>query len=1345
MVAWSTDSNPHVPLNPGENRNLEISVTYETWDVMTSNMGGTRTENHSSAPAEGASVSWISESGDASISGHDLADGSGLCQATLTMGSSDAVVRAEVGYATGHSAYATLSVTAVPMPPSTPEWTYLYSESEYSLVNLAAEGSTELGPGEIRTIVGQVQEAVWDVWSDGFTEERRFNYTSCPSSVTLSFLLLEGDGSLAENQVTLVGTDWFSIPFTMGQSRSVVAVWLPDAVEPEASIDFTPSTYWGVPTDPSDWNHLRSEGNFYLGDLQVDGPTYDLEEGAERVIEGNLTWAGWEVWGDQYGNVEHRNESSSSVSGIEVNATVEQGDGQISTALSTTGANGEFTFRFTMGQSESRVVMSAPDGATNALDFTPPPSSTPVPEGSFLREERALAVTLSADDSLALEAGATSPLRAKVLVDTWEVWLDGAGMEELRNHASGPAIGAQVEYSVPLGPGSFAQTSATTDSGGEAAVDFAPGEGISTTRVLARFQGAEAMAELVLGSPQWTLQGTESELLLSLEAGAIPSAEIAATVQLRTWEIWGRNGETEVRHVALAPAVNAEVNFNSVTAVFATNPAATGTDGRVRCAYLSEAAEEVLVVANFAGLSASGTLWAPAAGGTGSGSHPGTGGSGSGGNSGPGDDPGTGNNPAPGGGGSNPEPSATAHPLHLRARVNRAAGGSGIFAETGGTSTAAQEVPQRFRAHFERDSFDADGNSQPPDNDIEEGSMAEYDERMAARAAEQWRLVGDVEFFDYITIPGTEGGGGDGPLIPASATPYEVYGPTQPQGEVDTILELAPASRILPFYEASPELRADPDFYWGGSAAPPGTGDPNELIGTMGFSRESWTPEQRLAYGQQFQGAFEGAVTARAAFVEGILPFVEWAEVWAQTDAPLPAGASRKFLLLAESTDKSGQKQQKLGSVTLSVDGDSEISGGTPLVQGLANFTAWVETTSDGAVRLKPPVARGKVNQMVLLPVEVVELSPKVKDKEGNDIEGSEKPNSGKPLTPFVEVDPHANKIAHREIKVKIGEALKDKKVTWTLEPLPDATPATIRGDWEQSPNHKDRFEASTAYGANGFNKVSQTTGETTIGADGHTAIRVNVPPIGFNQVRIKIQIEGVNTPIDLIDMEVPGVVVIDPGHGGNDSGAVGRTDNTVQEKDLALAYGLKLCDELIEKFEDEKRGLRIVMTRETTEDFVELNARAQVGRDEGADVLVSIHFNSAESTTARGTETFVERTAAEASSGNPGDNKNIEEDEALASALNATTLGAVMASDAGAVERGVKRAGKAVTRDGENYNGNTQDYHPVKACLIEVEFLSNETALDSVKLSGSTGETIKDAFAKDAATDIFDNILNQP
>ena len=380
-----------------------------------------------------------------------------------------------------------------------------------------------------------------------------------------------------------------------------------------------------------------------------------------------------------------------------------------------------------------------------------------------------------------------------------------------------------------------------------------------------------------------------------------------------------------------------------------------------------------------------------------------------------------------------------------------------------------------------------------------------------------------------------------------------------------------------------------------------------------------------------------------------------------------------------------------------------------------------------------------KENNLVLLPVEVVELSPKTKDEDGNEIAGSEKPNSGKPLTPFVEVDSNANKIAHREIKVKIGDGLKDKKVTWTLEALPGATPATIRGEWDHSPTHKDRFEASTAYGANAFRKVSQSSGETTVGADGHTAIRVNVPPIGFNQVRIKIQIEGMSTPIDLIDMEVPGVVVIDPGHGGTDSGAVGRTDDTVKEKDMTLTYGLRLREELVRKFAAEERGLQVKMTR-FADNFVELGDRAPYAKDYGADVFVSIHFNSSaprdDGTYPRGTETFAQS--------EPG-NVNLAEDRALAGAVNATTLAAVTASDAGAVDRGVKTANFAVVKDGENSNGNATDRYLVKACLVEVEFLSNETAMGSVRLPGGTGTAIMDAFSMGGANDIFSNILNQP
>jgi N-acetylmuramoyl-L-alanine amidase len=369
----------------------------------------------------------------------------------------------------------------------------------------------------------------------------------------------------------------------------------------------------------------------------------------------------------------------------------------------------------------------------------------------------------------------------------------------------------------------------------------------------------------------------------------------------------------------------------------------------------------------------------------------------------------------------------------------------------------------------------------------------------------------------------------------------------------------------------------------------------------------------------------------------------------------------------------------------------------------------------------------------VLIPVEVVEVSPKTKDENGNDIVGSEKPSTGKPLTPFVELNPVADKIAHRELKVKLGDVLKTKRVTWTLEPVPGATPATIRGAWTHSTTHPNRFETSATYGANGFISLSQASATTTISNDGFTAIRVNVPPIGFNQVRIKIQVEGTTTPIDLIDMEVPGVVVIDPGHGGQDSGAVGRTDTSVLEKDLALAYSLSLRQNVIDKFAAEKHGLKLVMTRRTTGEYMENAARAHLSRDRGADLFLSIHFNSADATTARGTE-YVTRSTGQV---------NAAEDDSLGVSVQGSTLAAVRASDAGAMHREPKSGQFAVISDASY--GNTAAYHPIRGVIIEVEFLSHETALESVKLSNATGTAIKTKFAADVSTDIYNNILNQP
>jgi N-acetylmuramoyl-L-alanine amidase len=91
--------------------------------------------------------------------------------------------------------------------------------------------------------------------------------------------------------------------------------------------------------------------------------------------------------------------------------------------------------------------------------------------------------------------------------------------------------------------------------------------------------------------------------------------------------------------------------------------------------------------------------------------------------------------------------------------------------------------------------------------------------------------------------------------------------------------------------------------------------------------------------------------------------------------------------------------------------------------------------------------------------------------------------------------------------------------------------------------------------------------------------------------------------------------ICIDPGHGGSDLGAVGRSKTT--EKVITLKIGLKL-KRLIES----KLGLYVVMTREKDEE-VSLNSRVSKANNQKAQLFVSIHVNSSYRRAARGPETF--------------------------------------------------------------------------------------------------------------------------
>ena len=93
--------------------------------------------------------------------------------------------------------------------------------------------------------------------------------------------------------------------------------------------------------------------------------------------------------------------------------------------------------------------------------------------------------------------------------------------------------------------------------------------------------------------------------------------------------------------------------------------------------------------------------------------------------------------------------------------------------------------------------------------------------------------------------------------------------------------------------------------------------------------------------------------------------------------------------------------------------------------------------------------------------------------------------------------------------------------------------------------------------------------------------------------------------------------IVIDAGHGGKDSGALGVTG--FQEKKLVLAVALKVGKYI----ETNLPNVKVVYTRDGDE-FIELFERANIANKNNADLFISIHANSASSASAHGTETFV-------------------------------------------------------------------------------------------------------------------------
>ena len=189
------------------------------------------------------------------------------------------------------------------------------------------------------------------------------------------------------------------------------------------------------------------------------------------------------------------------------------------------------------------------------------------------------------------------------------------------------------------------------------------------------------------------------------------------------------------------------------------------------------------------------------------------------------------------------------------------------------------------------------------------------------------------------------------------------------------------------------------------------------------------------------------------------------------------------------------------------------------------------------------------------------------------------------------------------------------------------------------------------------------------------------------------------------------GKIVIDPGHGGHDTGTIGP--DGLLEKDLVVDVGRRLG-----KLLETRLGAEVIYTRKD-DTFIPLETRTAIANQEQADLFVSIHANSSRDPNARGVETYYlnftsspdalevaarENAVSEKSIHELGDlvkkialKEKIEESHEFASNVQEALHSGLATKNSGIRDRGVKKA-PFIVLIGAN----------MPSILAEISFVSN-------------------------------------
>lgn len=243
--------------------------------------------------------------------------------------------------------------------------------------------------------------------------------------------------------------------------------------------------------------------------------------------------------------------------------------------------------------------------------------------------------------------------------------------------------------------------------------------------------------------------------------------------------------------------------------------------------------------------------------------------------------------------------------------------------------------------------------------------------------------------------------------------------------------------------------------------------------------------------------------------------------------------------------------------------------------------------------------------------------------------------------------------------------------------------------------------------------------------------------------------------PVPLAPERGFSLVVLDPGHGGRDTGAMGP--GGTQEKDLTLSLTRRVRDIL-----QRETDLEVLLTRDT-DVFVPLAGRVALANARGADLFVSIHLNAAPSRHATGTETYFLSAVASDDAARASaefENRSLELEETAPGAPPADLafiLGdlarsaSIRESEAFAAQLQDRFGAEAPSVRGENRGVKQAPFYvligaQMPAVLSEVGFISNpqqERALKSARVQDEVARAIAQSIV--AYRDRVDSTMGLP